>query len=76
MTLEDVQRRFEITRGHHADRDAEDSSRCDRLTASFLDAALAAFEIGNVDGRHLRETVVHLEKALAWALSSPRDRRR
>lgn len=71
MTRDRIEKRFRITRGHHADRDEEDGVRCDRLTASFLDAALAAFEVGNADGRHLRETVDHLTRGLAWALASP-----
>lgn len=71
VTREEIERRFAITRGHHADRDEDDAVRCDRLTASFLDAALAAFEVGDAAGRHLRETVDHLTKGLAWAIASP-----
>lgn len=71
MTGEEIERRFEITRGHHADLDEDDGARADRLTASFLDAAMAALEVGKTSGRHLRETVDHLTKGLAWALASP-----
>ena len=71
MTREEIEQRFATTRGQHLDRNEDDSVRGDRLAASFLDAALAAFEVGNGTGRHLRETVDHLTKGLAWALSSP-----